>query len=328
MGRLGSSVNALRRELSTVLRMYFAHLKDRLDLVKEQIQMKELTTGQIRGKAQSIEREIDYLHRCRGGAEKAIAEFAKFDLPLERIRETETANHLRRLGYTNEFLTWENPRAMHTIKTMAAHGRIGFSIRNRGDNMGRAKILFLAANPTQTTRLDLEEELRAIEIELRGTKYRDHIAFVAGHAVRPDDLVRLVRAEEPNIIHFSGHGATDGILLRGERDGYHIVRGSALARLLIGRGVQIVVLNSCFSMEQANALSSTVHTVVGTTKEVGDEAARHFSVAFYRTLGDGHTIAAAVRDGGDALIVYGLENVYKVIGNTDSTPLGPGMHLR
>lgn len=68
------------------------------------------------------------------------------------------------------------------------------------------KILFLAANPSQTPSLDLEEELRSLEQELRGVKFRDSITLIARHAVRPDDLIRHVREDKPNVIHFSGHG--------------------------------------------------------------------------------------------------------------------------
>ena len=57
------------------------------------------------------------------------------------------------------------------------------------------RILFLAANPSKTSPLDLEEELRSLEQELRGVKFRDSITLIARHAVRPDDLIRHVRAQ-------------------------------------------------------------------------------------------------------------------------------------
>lgn len=180
----------------------------------------------------------------------------------------------------------------------------------------RVQILFLAANPDSTSRLDLEEELRSVENELRAVEYRDSILLTAAHAVRPDDLVRLLRKLRPAIVHFSGHGAPDGIILR--NDQAHIaVDGNALARLFRDRGVQMVVLNACFSDEQAKSLAEVVSAVIGTTAAVGDEAARRFSVAFYRTLGDGHSIADAFRDGGDAVDIHMLDDVFKARGNVD-----------
>jgi hypothetical protein len=58
---------------------------------------------------------------------------------------------------------------------------------------------------------------------------------------------------------------------------------------------------------------------------VDDEAARRFSVAFYRTLGEGHSIGDAFRDGGDAIALYNLDDVYRMIGKTGETLLVASM---
>jgi hypothetical protein len=57
--------------------------------------------------------------------------------------------------------------------------------------------------------------------------------------------------------------------------------------------------------------------VIGTTSQVGDEAARRFSIAFYRTLGDGHSVGDAFRDGGDTLSLHDLQDVYHLLGRSD-----------
>jgi hypothetical protein len=168
------------------------------------------------------------------------------------------------------------------------------------------RILFMAANPTTTTPLDLEEELRSVELELRGVKYRDQIAFTARHAVRPDDLLRHVRSEQPTVIHFSGHGSTEGIILRSDSGKSTKVTGPNLRRFLKGRGVELLVLNACYTKSHAEHVAGAVRAIVGTTSAVGDEAARRFTVAFYRALGDGLSIREAFRDGGDAVALHGL----------------------
>jgi len=179
------------------------------------------------------------------------------------------------------------------------------------------RILFLAANPTTMSSLDLEEELRSLKSELRGSKFREKIVCVACHAVRPDDLISYVRSFKPNVIHFSGHGDVAGIVLRGDGDKDIVVSGSALERLLKDRGVHLVVLNSCYSEYQANSIKNSVKTVVGTTDAVDDEAARRFTVAFYRALGDGLSIKEAFRDGGDAVELHGLVDVFHCVGVSD-----------
>lgn len=177
-------------------------------------------------------------------------------------------------------------------------------------------ILFLASNPETTSRLDLEEELRSIENELRSVRLRDRICLKASLAVRPDDLVRLLRQEQPTVVHFSGHGSNEGIILRTD-SGYAAVTGDSLARLFRDRGVRLVVLNACFSQEQARLLVDAIDAVVGTKAELGDEAARRFSTAFYRTLGDGYSIQDAFRDGGDAVAVHSLEDVFLAYGDLE-----------
>jgi hypothetical protein len=209
------------------------------------------------------------------------------------------------------------------VVNIGAARYLGYSLRDdsKGGEMGKIKILLMAANPVSTSSLDLEQEIREIERELLGVKYRDRIEFVAKLAVTPDDLVRHLRREKPMILHFTGHGVSEGIVLRSESSQYHLVPGAALKQLLTDRGVAVVVLNSCFSEKQVNSLTEVVRCAVGTTSALDDGAARHFSVAFYRALGDGLSVAEALKDGKDALVVYGYMDVFKHIGEIGFRPI-------
>jgi hypothetical protein len=148
---------------------------------------------------------------------------------------------------------------------------------------------------------------------------------VAKHAVRADDLIRHVRSERPNVIHFSGHGSTTGIVLRDDTGGHNAVTGVSLRQFLEGRGVDLVVLNACYSKDQADEILGAVRTVVGTTGAVADEAARRFTVAFYRSLGDGLSVREAFRDGSDGVALHGLFDTFHNGGELDCTlaPIAP-----
>jgi hypothetical protein len=146
---------------------------------------------------------------------------------------------------------------------------------------------------------------------------REQITFIAGHAVRPDDLLRYVRDEKPNVLHFSGHGSAEGIKLRSDRGGVMKVTGPSLSQFLAGRGVELLVLNSCCSKSQVNHAAEAVGAIVGTTGEVDDEAARRFTVAFYRSLGNGLSIREAFRDGCDAAALHNLADVFWSFGKLD-----------
>lgn len=50
-------------------------------------------------------------------------------------------------------------------------------------------------------------------------------------------------------------------------------------------------------------MGSAVPMIIGTSGALQDEAARRFTVAFYRTLGEGDTVSEALRDGQDAVVL-------------------------
>lgn len=210
---------------------------------------------------------------------------------------------------------------IQAIQSVFATKRGKATIRKAPAHLPSARILFLAANPLTTSHLDLEEELRGIEAELRAVRFRHDITLTTGHAARADDLVRLLRQHQPSIVHFSGHGEPDGIVLRTEA-GHAVVPGDALTRLFRDRGVALVVLNACYSDTQARQLLQAVPAVIGTTDAVDDEAARRFSVAFYRTLGNGHPVKDAFRDAGDAVAIHALVDVFAAHGDLEQLLCG------
>src|SRR5213078_1359135 len=70
----------------------------------------------------------------------------------------------------------------------------------------RNLILFLAANPSGSNQLALDEEARATREELERSGHRTKFELVTRWAVRPLDLLRELRKIKPAVVHFSGHG--------------------------------------------------------------------------------------------------------------------------
>jgi hypothetical protein len=88
----------------------------------------------------------------------------------------------------------------------------------------KVKILFLAANPTDTSYLRLGEEISAIDEELLKAKFRDKFDLEQKHAVEAEDLSQHLLQVEPDIVHFSGHGSKTGqIYLEDEKGKSHPV---------------------------------------------------------------------------------------------------------
>ncbi|MEW6606659.1 MAG: CHAT domain-containing protein [bacterium] len=158
------------------------------------------------------------------------------------------------------------------------------------------KILFLAANPLDTDRLRLDEEIRAIDEKLHQAEYRDMFEIKAHLAVCITDIQSLLLRHKPDIVHFSGHGSKSSeIIMEDDSGNSKPVTVSALSQLfsILKDNIRCVVLNACYSDKQAMAIAEHIECVVGMSKAIGDLAAISFSAAFYQGLGYGRDVKSA-----------------------------------
>lgn len=153
---------------------------------------------------------------------------------------------------------------------------------------GQVTILFLAANPTDTTPLRLGEELREIKEALRHSEYRSRFDLEEEVAARIDDLRRAMLAHNPNVVHIAGHGEIGAIILEDRAGLAQSVSADALSAFFaLFPSVQCIVLNACYSKELGSALAQTVPYVVGMQAGIQDRSAIQFAVAFYDAVGAG-----------------------------------------
>lgn len=157
------------------------------------------------------------------------------------------------------------------------------------------KILFLAANPTDTGRLRLDEEIREIEEGLKRSPGRETFELVAKWAIRIKDLRRALLEHQPHIVHFSGHGAGDnGLVLENEVGQATFIKAETLKRYFrLCPSVKCVLLNACYSQVQADAIATHVPYVIGMNQAIGDNTAIQFAVGFYDALGHQRSVPDA-----------------------------------
>ena len=194
------------------------------------------------------------------------------------------------------------------------------------------RILFLASNPADTSRLRLDEEIREIGESLRRSSLREQFELLQRHAVRPLDLSRALLDEQPHIIHFSGHGVLSGneettpgtrslefdispdehgefgIALEDEEGKFKWVPVTALAHLfgLFKDTIQCVLLNACYSRAQAEAIVDHIPYVIGMKQAIPDDTAITFATSFYDALGGGRSIPDAFELAKIAIALEGL----------------------
>ncbi|MDZ7970464.1 MAG: CHAT domain-containing protein [Nostoc sp. DedSLP03] len=158
------------------------------------------------------------------------------------------------------------------------------------------KILFLAANPSDTTHLRLDQESRSIDQALRQAEFRDRFEVIQHWAVRVSDLQGLLLRHKPDIVHFTGHGSEDSeIILEDNSSNYHPVSVRAFSQLfsILKDNIRCVVLNACYSEPQAKAIAQHIDSVVGMSTEITDESAISFATAFYQSLAYGRDLKTA-----------------------------------
>lgn len=187
-------------------------------------------------------------------------------------------------------------------------------------------ILFLAANPEQSSFLRLDKEYREIAESLKKSHNREQFSIELRLATRPSDLNEAVLEHKPWMIHFAGHGelkkkenggkTTNNEGTRGlswnqdkEENNYDsgiilmddateepkLVSNQALGEYFshFKSSLEGVFLNSCYSAIQAEAIHAHIDYVIGMDKAVGDPLAIAFSTAFYEAIFAGQQIKEA-----------------------------------
>jgi hypothetical protein len=163
----------------------------------------------------------------------------------------------------------------------------------------RPRILALFAEPLiysngePVVQLDLEQEREDIKSWLEDAD--------ADLDFEPGSLDEFQKGLLPSvgILHFSGHGNKDGLLIE-DRDGkaQHLPRED-LAGMLAAYSegnLKLAFLSACHSEEACRlAVQAGIPFVVGILRQhtVGDDAARDFARAFYRLIAQGRSIGRA-----------------------------------
>lgn len=162
-------------------------------------------------------------------------------------------------------------------------------------------ILFLASDPSDLSRLRISQEYREIQDVLtRSAQRRSFKLENPQLALRPRDISQALLDYGPKIVHFAGHGTTEGTLCfendPGTAQEVPVEALSALFAQFAGQ-VECVILNACYSDIQAIAISQHIRYVIGMKRAIGDQAAIAFAVGFYQGLYAGRTIEDAFQLG-------------------------------
>ncbi len=153
----------------------------------------------------------------------------------------------------------------------------------------RPRLLVLAANPTKTSRADLDATAEAIRAALGGDEADRPYRLVVAAGVRTGELTGHLLADRPRIVHFCAQGDPDATFATPDGDGkpQAVVPASLAAWFAAvpeSDRPDCVVLNACRTPETVKTLLGVVKCVIGTSRDLDDDSAAVFASAFYRAL--------------------------------------------
>ena len=167
-------------------------------------------------------------------------------------------------------------------------------------------VLFFATNPKNTTHLRLDEEVRTIQEMIRKSEHRDSILFESRWAVRPLDILQAINELNPDIVHFSGHGADSSELVLENSDGTaKLVTKEAITQsiMMSSDKIRFMFFNACFSYEQAQSVVKHIDAAIGMADSVSDTGACAFAAQFYSALGFGFSLKKSFEQAKGAMML-------------------------
>lgn len=185
-----------------------------------------------------------------------------------------------------------------------AVGERGVAIHGDGNIISGSKprlsVLFIPSTPTEASQLKINEEFREIQENLQTAKLQNQLELHLRMSPRPTDVSQGLLDLQPEIVHFAGHGTSiEGLHFENQSGVIQIIQPEFLAALFstFSSKVKLVVLDACYSADQAEAIAEHVEYVIGISREMSDEAAIAFTTGFYQALGTGRTIEEAYKLG-------------------------------
>ncbi|PZO48735.1 MAG: hypothetical protein DCF15_17640 [Phormidesmis priestleyi] len=165
-------------------------------------------------------------------------------------------------------------------------------------------VLVLVSNPKGTSNLNLLPEIRDLQEALQRSQHRHGFSVEWRIAKTQKDLRRYVMDVSPHIIHFCGHGTTEGLVLEDDTGIARVVSNDVLTDFLqiFADRIECVLLNACYTESLAEQLSQHLNYVIGMNQAVYDDAAIAFSEGFYDAIGAGESYERAFTVGKNAVM--------------------------
>lgn len=157
------------------------------------------------------------------------------------------------------------------------------------------RVLILYSNPSDTVRIRLDKEHRAIDQVLNALKLPAG-TIVRKHATTFDDFARALAETEYSVVQFSSHGSTEGIYLEASSANKgELITADRIAGLLghTQPALRLAVFMSCFSSASLGDLIKAAPYILTIHGPADDNTSIEFVRVFYERLLHDHSIERA-----------------------------------
>lgn len=155
-------------------------------------------------------------------------------------------------------------------------------LNKMNDNIPKETVLFVSANPTNTVRIQIDKVKKVIQSTFdhlgnRKFELRDSPAATVS------DLHNELLKYKSKVVHLAMHGnIAGGIAFEKDNNDPSFRNVDSFAEIFEGIGTQLVILQSCYSAEEAEYLLRYVDFVIGMSDVIKDEHATAFAEGFYQ----------------------------------------------
>jgi CHAT domain len=169
---------------------------------------------------------------------------------------------------------------------------------------GAQPVLAIFAEPAGLGTTEREAEARVLRNLLLPFEAQFSLRELAN--ITPEELFQALLTVRPGILHFQGHGTTDGLVFEDSQgDGYNVTWQALMDTLAACETLTCVVLNACDSYVHAQVGSQHFHLIT-TPGKVSTESTRAFTQGFYVALRAGRSVPQAHREACNLLGMKGI----------------------